>query len=130
MRGRGPRQSRPLRCCARHYGLGALRLDEYDKPILDALHQPEAALANRDYLRGLYGVIKSSDAHVRFALLTGVSKFTKVSVFSQLNNLTDLTLDRVYSSICGHTEQDLDTVFAPEMAGLGPGAGARVVQRL
>ena len=93
-------------------------VDEYDKPILDALHQPEAALANRDYLRGLYGVIKSSDAHVRFALLTGVSKFTKVSVFSQLNNLTDLTLDPVYSSICGYTEQDLDTVFAPEMAGL------------
>ena len=93
-------------------------VDEYDKPILDALEQREIALANRDYLRGLYGVIKASDAHVRFTFLTGVSKFTKVSVFSVLNNLTDITLDRRYSAICGYTERDLDTVFAPELAGL------------
>ena len=96
----------------------AVLVDEYDKPILDALETPELARANRDHLRGLYGVIKSSDAHVRFTFLTGVSKFTKVSVFSQLNNLTDLTLDRRYSSICGYTDRDLDTVFAPELAGL------------
>ena len=97
----------------------AVLVDEYDKPILDALVQkPEVARANRDYLRGLYGVIKDSDAHVRFTFLTGVSKFSKVSVFSVLNNLTDLTLDRRYSSICGYTERDLDTVFAPELAGL------------
>ena len=76
------------------------------------------ACANRDYLRGLYGVIKDSDAHVRFTFLTGISKFSKVSLFSQLNNLTDLTLDRRYSAICGYTERDLDTVFAPELGGL------------
>ncbi len=96
----------------------AVLVDEYDKPILDALEQREIARANRDYLRGLYGVIKASDAHVRFTFLTGVSKFSKVSVFSVLNNLTDLTLDRRYSAICGYTERDLDTVFAPELAGL------------
>ena len=97
----------------------AVLVDEYDKPILDPLGDaPEVARANRDYLRGLYGVIKDSDAHVRFTFLTGVSKFSKVSVFSVLNNLTDLTLDRRYSSICGSTERDLDTVFAPELAGL------------
>ena len=97
----------------------AVLVDEYDKPILDALvDAPEVARANRDYLRGLYGVIKDSDAHVRFTFLTGVSKFPKVSVFSVLNNLTDLTLDPRYSSICGYTESDLDTVFAPELAGL------------
>ena len=97
----------------------AVLVDEYDKPILDALvDAPEVALANRDYLRGLYGVIKDSDAHVRFTFLTGISKFSKVNLFSQLNNLTDLTLDPVYSSICGYTEDDLDTVFAPELAGL------------
>ncbi len=79
---------------------------------------PEVARANRDYLRGLYGVIKDCDAHVRFAFLTGISKFSKVNLFSQLNNLTDLTLDPVYSSICGYTEEDLDTVFAPELVGL------------
>ncbi len=97
----------------------AVLVDEYDKPILDALvEKPEVACANRDYLRGLYGVIKDSDAHVRFTFLTGISKFSKVSLFSQLNNLTDLTLDPVYSSICGYTERDLDTVFAPELGGL------------
>ena len=97
----------------------AVLVDEYDKPILDALvEKPEVARANRDYLRGLYGVIKDSDAHVGFTFLTGVSKFSKVSLFSQLNNLTDLTLDPVYSSICGYTEGDLDTVFAPELGGL------------
>ena len=96
----------------------AVLVDEYDKPILDALETPEAARANRDYLRGLYGVIKARDAHVRFTFVTGVSKFTKVSLFSDLNNLTDITLDPVYSSICGYTEGDLETVFAPELAGL------------
>ena len=63
-------------------------------------------------------MIKASDAHVRFTFLPGVSKFSKVSVFSVLNNLTDLTLDRRYSAICGYTERDLDTVFAPELAGV------------
>ena len=97
----------------------AVLVDEYDKPILDALvEKPEVARANRDYLRGLYGVIKDSDAHVRFTFLTGISKFSKVNLFSQLNNLTDLTLDRRYSAICGYTERDLETVFAPELAGL------------
>ena len=97
----------------------AVLVDEYDKPILDALVEtPEVARANRDYLRGLYGVIKDSDAHVRFTFLTGISKFSKVNLFSQLNNLTDLTLDRRYSAICGYTERDLETVFAPELGGL------------
>ncbi len=93
-------------------------VDEYDKPILDALRDPEIARANRNFLRGLYGVIKDSDAHVRFTLLTGVSKFSKVNLFSGLNNLRDITLDPRYSSICGYTEADLDTVFAPELPGL------------
>ena len=93
-------------------------VDEYDKPILDALDSPDVARANRNYLRGLYSTIKSSDAHVRFTFLTGVSKFAKVSVFSGLNNLTDITLDPCYSAICGYTEEDLDTVFAPELPGL------------
>ena len=93
-------------------------VDEYDKPILDALDTPEVARANRDYLRGLYAVIKDCDAHIRFSFITGVSKFSKVSLFSGLNNLTDITLDPRYSAICGYTEADLDTVFAPELPGL------------
>ena len=93
-------------------------VDEYDKPILDALDTPGVARANRDFLRGLYSTIKSGDAHVRFTFLTGVSRFSKVSVFSGLNNLTDITLDPRYSTLCGYTEADLDTVFAPELPGL------------
>ena len=95
----------------------AVLVDEYDKPILDALEVPDIARANRDFLRGLYGTIKSCDAHVRFCFLTGVSKFSKVSLFSGLNNLRDITLNPTYSAICGYREADLDTVFAPELPG-------------
>ncbi len=93
-------------------------VDEYDKPILDALDLTEVARANRDFLRGLYAVVKDCDAHVRFTFLTGVSKFSKVSLFSGLNNLTDITLDPRYSTICGYTDADLDTVFEAELPGL------------
>ncbi len=93
-------------------------VDEYDKPILDALEVPEVARANRDFLHGLYSTIKSNDAHVKFTFLTGVSKFSKVSLFSGLNNLKDITLDARYSAICGYTDADLDAIFAPELPGL------------
>ena len=93
-------------------------IDEYDKPILDALEVPEVARANRDFLRGLYSTVKFADAHIRFTFITGVSKFSKVSLFSGLNNLKDITLDPRYSALCGYTEADLDTVFTPELPGL------------
>ena len=108
-------------------------VDEYDKPILDALDEPDIATANRDDLRGLYGTIKDCDAHVELTFITGVSwsrqpgcargnpsqeKASKVSLFSDLNNLIDITLDPAYSAICGYTEADLDTVFGPELPGL------------
>ena len=96
----------------------AVLIDEYDKPILDALELPEVARANRDFLRGLYAVIKDCDAHIRFTFITGVSKFSKVSLFSGLNNLTDITLEPEYSALCGYTDADLDAVFAPELPGL------------
>ena len=96
----------------------AVLVDEYDKPILDALTVPEVARANRDFLRGVYSVIKDSDAHVRFSFLTGVSRFSRVSLFSGLNNLKDITLAPRYSAICGYTDPDLDAVFAPELPGL------------
>ena len=96
----------------------AVLVDEYDKPILDALETPEVARANRDYLHGLYSTIKFGDAHIKFTFLTGVSKFSKVSLFSGLNNLKDITLDPRYSAVCGYTEADLDSVFAPELPGL------------
>ena len=93
-------------------------VDEYDKPILDAIADPGTARANRDFLRGLYAAVKDSDAHIRFVFLTGVSKFSKVSLFSGLNNLIDITLEPEFSSVCGFTEADLDEVFAAELQGL------------
>ena len=96
----------------------AVLVDEYDKPILDTLDQPDTARANRDDLRALYGTVKACDAQVAFTFITGVSRFSKVSLFSDLNNLTDITLDADYSTICGYTERDLDTVFAAELPGL------------
>ena len=96
------------------YGQRAVVLaDEYDKPILDNLTDPDVARAMREGLRNLYSVIKGQDAHIQFAFLTGVSKFSKVSIFSGLNNLNDITVDAAYSAICGYTEADVDTVFAP-----------------
>ena len=93
-------------------------VDEYDKPILDALDDPDVARANRNDLRGLYGTFKACDAHIELTFITGVSKFSRVSLFSDLNNLIDLTVDPGYSAICGYTEADLDEVFAAELPGL------------
>jgi hypothetical protein len=93
-------------------------VDEYDKPILDNLTEPDRARAMREGLRDLYSVLKDADAHVRFVFITGVSKFSKVSLFSGLNNLNDITIDAEYSALCGYTEYDVDTVFAPELPGL------------
>ena len=93
-------------------------IDEYDKPILDALDLPEIARLNRDYLRGVYAVVKDSDADIQFTFITGVSKSSKVNLFSGLNNLTDITIEPEYSAVCGYTDQDLDSVFAPELPGL------------
>ena len=81
-------------------------IDEYDRPILDNISNSEAASEIREGLKNLYSVIKVGDAHIRFAMLTGVSKFSKVSLFFGLNNLIDITLDSEFGAICGYTELD------------------------
>ena len=93
-------------------------VDEYDKPILDNLTDPDTARAMRDGLLNLYSVIKDADAHIHFAFLTGVSRLCKAGIFSGLNNLNDITVDARYSALCGYTEDDVDQVFAPELPGL------------
>ncbi len=92
-------------------------VDEYDKPILDNLTEPEIARTMREGLRDIYSVLKDADAHLRFIFIAGVSKFSKVSLFSGLNNLNDITVSPEYSALCGYTDRDVDTVFAPELAG-------------
>lgn len=108
-----------IRETARRHGQRVVVLiDEYDKPMLDNITDPETARELRDTLRNLYSVIKDNDADIRFAMLTGVSKFSKVSLFSGLNNLRDITLEPQYSALCGYTDHDVDTVFSPELPGL------------
>ncbi len=84
-------------------------IDEYDKPMLQAIHNKELQSSYRNILKAFYGVLKSKDAYLQFALLTGVTKFSKVSVFSDLNNLMDISMDNRYAAICGITEQELVT---------------------
>ena len=93
-------------------------VDEYDKPILDNITDSAVALDMREGLKDIYSVLKDADEHLRFVFITGVSKFSKVSLFSGLNHLEDITLDPRYSAICGYTDADVDTVFAPELPGL------------
>jgi hypothetical protein len=88
-------------------------VDEYDKPILEEIDNPEAQERQREVLKQFYGVLKNLDGYIKFALLTGVTKFSKVSVFSGLNNLYDISMDSRFASICGITDEELDTVFVP-----------------
>lgn len=97
-----------------------LLIDEYDKPILDNITDSAIATQNREGLKNLYSVIKDADVFLKFTLLAGVSKFSKVSLFSGLNNLTDITLVDEYSAICGYTHEDVETVFAAELANFDP----------
>jgi hypothetical protein len=88
-------------------------VDEYDKPILEEIDNPEVQERQRDVLKQFYGVLKNLDKFIKFTLLTGVTKFSKVSVFSGLNNLYDISMDIRFASICGITDEELDTVFVP-----------------
>ena len=86
-------------------------VDEYDKPILDNITDPKTGLVLRDGLRNFYSVLKAQGAHLKFAMLTGVSKFSKVLLSSGLNNLKDISLDMRYGAVCGYTQQELESTF-------------------
>ena len=91
-------------------------VDEYDKPILDNITDYDLAKEAREGLKNIYSVIKESDAEIRFCFITGVSKFSKVSIFSGLNNLQDISLERRYADICGYRHRDLENTFAERLA--------------
>ena len=90
-------------------------VDEYDKPMLQAIGNEELQKAYRDTLKSFYGALKSMDGCIRFALLTGVTKFGKLSVFSDLNNLNDISMDHRYYDICGISEEELYRYFEKEI---------------
>ena len=93
-------------------------VDEYDKPLLQAIGNRELQDEYRGTLKGFYGALKSMDGCIKFAMLTGVTKFGKVSVFSDLNNLRDISLDYDFHSICGITEQELLSYFPTQIDAL------------
>ncbi|MCA0230487.1 MAG: ATP-binding protein [Bacteroidetes bacterium] len=91
-------------------------VDEYDKPIVDYLEELPIAHLNRQLLKSFYGILKPSDEHLEFVLLTGVSKFAKVSVFSDLNNLNDISLDDDYANLVGISQPELEASFEEEIS--------------
>ncbi len=86
-------------------------IDEYDKPILDNLTNTEQGLCAREILKTFYSVIKDNDRYLKFVFITGVSKFSKMNLFSGLNNLTDITIRPEYAAICGYTHHDIQAQF-------------------
>ncbi|MEO1953383.1 MAG: ATP-binding protein [Campylobacterales bacterium] len=93
-------------------------IDEYDKAILDNLDQMEVARENREIIKSLYTVLKGCEEYIKFAFLTGVSKFSKASIFSGLNMLRDISLNPNYGNICGYTQNDIETTILPYLDGV------------
>jgi len=93
-------------------------VDEYDKPILDLIENKKKAEEVRKELKALYSVLKNLDEYIKFVLITGVSKFSKVSLFSGLNQLEDISLNKDFGNICGYTQQELEFYFNDYLQGL------------
>ena len=110
---------------ARKHNQVVVLIDEYDKPILDYLHDIPQAEHHREVLKNFYSVLKPLDPHLRFVLLTGVSKFSRVSIFSELNNLKDLTVHSQYATLLGYTQEELEYYFAERLDQLAPDFGGR-----
>ena len=98
-------------------------VDEYDKPMLQAIGNEELQNEYRNTLKRVYGALKSCDGYIKFALLTGVTKFGKVSVFSDLNNLNDISMDHRYYDLCGISEEELYQYFEESIRGLAQANG-------
>ncbi len=93
-------------------------IDEYDKPIIDNLDQIEIAKESREVIKRLYTQIKENERYIKFAFLTGVSKFSKASIFSGLNNLEDISLTPKFGTVCGYTQKDIESLFLPYLKGV------------
>ena len=94
----------------------AVIIDEYDAPLLDKLHIPETLDAFRNVMQEFYVQLKANEAFIRFCFITGITKFSQLSIFSTINNLTNISLDAKYAAICGITEEELVAQMAPDMA--------------
>ncbi|MDO5133865.1 MAG: AAA family ATPase, partial [Eubacteriales bacterium] len=93
-------------------------IDEYDKPLLEAVEDPVLEEHNKNVFKSFFSVLKKEDSHIHFVFITGVTKFSKVSIFSDLNQLNDISLDEDFAGICGITEAELTGCFAQEISAL------------
>ena len=98
-------------------------VDEYDKPLLEVLENDSLEEHNKAVFKGFFGTLKSYDEYLRFVFITGVTKFSKVSIFSDLNQLRDISLEDSYSAVCGMTAEEVCTCFQPEVARLAEKQG-------
>lgn len=121
--GIGPRFQELVKRLAENGQKVVLLIDEYDKPLVDYIDQQEQAEVNRDILKNFFSVIKDADPFLRFFLITGVSKFSKVSLFSDLNHLQDITLVERFESIAGYTQKELETSFESDIGQLAQKLG-------
>ena len=94
----------------------AVIIDEYDAPLLDVLHENESLDAFRNVMQEFYVQLKANEAMIRFCFITGITKFSQLSIFSTINNLTNISMDSKYAAICGITEEELATQMAPDIA--------------
>ena len=90
-------------------------IEDYSKPILDNIEKPEVAREIQEELNNFYCVLKEANPYLKFVFLTGVSKFSMASVFSELNNLEDITISPSYATICGYTQEKFESVFADRL---------------
>jgi hypothetical protein len=104
----------------------AILVDEYDKPMLEAIADEQLQESYRSILKGFYGALKSMDVYIRFAFLTGVTKFSKVNIFSGLNNIRDISMNECYVGICGITDEEIDVVLTPYVTRLATKLGITV----
>ena len=115
----GPRFQRLLELAHEASGYRVVVLvDEYDKPLLDTMHDATLEEANRSTLKGFFSALKVADEHLHFVFITGVTKFSKVSIFSDLNQLRDISLVREFGGICGITQDELEANFPSEISHL------------
>lgn len=114
------------RACQKEGQPVVILVDEYDKPMLQAIGNEELQKSFRNTLKAFYGALKSKDGCIKFGMLTGVTKFGKVSVFSDLNNLNDISMDRRYLTLCGMTEEELHRDFADSIEQLAQAQGMTI----
>ena len=91
-------------------------IDEYDAPLLDKLHVPETLEAFRNVMQEFFVQLKANEAVIRYCFITGITKFSQLSIFSTINNLTNISMDAKYAAVCGITEEEFDTQMAPDIA--------------